>query len=576
MKKIFFSLLFLPLMQISSMAQWSNNPLLNTAVVTASDEQTIPKIATCDTGYTYISWFSHENGNYNLRMQRFEVHGIKQWDPAGLLVSSYTSMTYLTDYTLVNDKSNNAILSFQDIRSGYNNVYAYSIAPDGTELWGDNGIALSNGNYFEPYARIAVPQDNEPVFVWQRAFNTGTELDVLMLQKISPSGTLLWGAGGKTIQNSGFNYDWPDVVSSDSNSIILVWTKAVSGLTSPRYIYAQRIDSLGNTRWASDVPINTTAGLPTGTTFSLISDGSGGAFIGWFDDRTANHFRSFVQHIDKYGHLSMPANGANLSTNASTQQLYPNMAWLPVYNSLLCFYQEEDMNQNNSGLFGQRVGLNGQVYWGAGGKSFIPLSGKNIQFINARPTDSSVLVAYMDEPSSAGTLWAMRLDTAGNYLWAAQTVAMSSILTNKSYLAVGPVNNGQMIATWEDKRGGDPGDIYGQNIKLNGTLGPVSVGIDENPGDPAAPLSMGSLYPNPVKQKAMISFTLGIRQHVTIQILYINGQVCKTLLDQDMMPDTYKTIWDGTDAGGNRMAPGVYVLRVSCESGIQTKKLILQ
>jgi hypothetical protein len=182
----------------------------------------------------------------------------------------------------------------------------------------------------------------------------------------------------------------------------------------------------------------------------------------------------------------------------------------------------------------------------------------------------------MDETTIAGTLWAMRLDTAGAYLWATQTVTMSSILTNKSYLAVGRYSNGQMIATWEDHRGSDPGDIYGQNIKLNGTLGPVAVGIDENPGDPAVPLSIGSLYPNPVKQKAIINFTLGIRQHVTIQILDINGAMCKTLLDQDMRPDTYQTTWDGTNAGGNRMAPGVYLLRISCDSEVQTKKLVLQ
>jgi hypothetical protein len=52
--------------------------------------------------------------------------------------------------------------------------------------------------------------------------------------------------------------------------------------------------------------------------------------------------------------------------------------------------------------------------------------------------------------------------------------------------------------------------------------------------------------------------------------------MCKTLLDQDMRPDTYQTTWDGTNAGGNRMAPGVYLLRISCDSEVQTKKLVLQ
>ena len=562
--------------QTALQAQWSTSAFQNTAVAVASDEQTTPKVATCDNGDTYISWFSIENANYNVRMQRFDVLGNKQWDGSGLLISSNPSMTWISDHSLATDLTGYALISFMDIRSGYNNVYAYRVAPDGTQVWGADGIPLSSGNYFEPFAKIAVPQDNQPVFAWQRADNTGAQKDVVVLQKIASDGTIQWGSGGKVFSNTGFNYDYPDIVPSDNNSVILVYTRAASGITAPRYIYAQRFDVSGNTMWASDVAVNVASGLPMGTTFSLVSDGTGGAFISWFDDRTTNQFRSYVQHIDKSGNVSMPVNGSNLSTNASTQQLYPSVVWVPVYNSLLCFYLEEDLNQNNSGLFGQRLDINGQLHWGASGKSYIPMTGKNIQFINGRSTDSSAMVLYMDKNSSGkSSLWAMRVDTAGNYLWTSHMVAMSSTLTEKTFLDVGPYYNKQIIAAWEDKRN-DAGDIYGQNIKNNGTLGPLNVGINDNPANPAATLTLGPAYPNPVRQTATLRFTLGIQQHVIIQVLDINGLVCRTLIDKELSPETYTTVWDGNNAGGDRMSAGVYVLRISSDSGVQSKKIVLQ
>jgi len=558
----------------AALAQWSNNPMVNTAVVTSENQQTTPSIATADNGDTYISWFSIESGNYNLRMQRYEVHGIRKWASEGLLVSNNQSMTWITDHSLATDKSGYALLSFMDIRNGYNNVYAYRISPSGQQAWGNNGIALSSGDYFEPYARIAVTSDNQAVFVWQRSYNTGNSKDALVLQKISPAGTKKWGTNGKVLSSPTLNYASPEVVVSDSNSVIIAWTKAGSGTTAPRYIYAQRMDSLGNTMWSADVPINTIAGLPMGTTFKLISDGMGGAFISWFDDRTMLHFRAFVQHVDKFGNLSMTQNGLNLSTNGSTQQLYPDIAWLPGVHRLFCFYQEEDLNQNNSGLFGQKVSLNGSVYWGNSGKNLIPYAGNNIQFISARAADSSVVVFYMDEnvTGTSGTIWAMNLDSTGSYIWAGQKQALCSLTTPKSFLKVGHYNNEQWISCWEDHRASDPGDIYAQNLQIDGSLGPVTVGVNENPSEG---FSLGTPYPNPTRQKTSISYTLGSAMHVNLSIFDLNGNLCKALADCGMQPGTYYTSWDGTNSSGLRVPPGVYLLKVSCGTAVETKKIVL-
>ena len=107
-------------------------------------------------------------------------------------------------------------------------------------------------------------------------------------------------------------------------------------------------------------------------------------------------------------------------------------------------------------------------------------------------------------------------------------------------------------------------------------VGPVGPAKPVAPANPAAPLSLGAVYPNPVKQKATLKFTVGIQQHVTIQVLDINGLVCKTLIDQELKPEAYTIVWDGNNAAGSRMAAGVYILRISSDSGVQTKKIVLQ
>ncbi len=73
-----------------------------------------------------------------------------------------------------------------------------------------------------------------------------------------------------------------------------------------------------------------------------------------------------------------------------------------------------------------------------------------------------------------GKIKAMRLDTDGNYLWTPNYIDMCTVQSEKVHTEVSKMNNGQWIAVWEDSRNGGK-DIYGQNIKLDGTLGPVSL-----------------------------------------------------------------------------------------------------
>jgi hypothetical protein len=75
-KKVLFWILLFAMLQATLLwSQWSNDPAVNTAICTLGGEQAIPKIVVGPSGDYYISWFSNDSGNYDVRLQRLDAEG---------------------------------------------------------------------------------------------------------------------------------------------------------------------------------------------------------------------------------------------------------------------------------------------------------------------------------------------------------------------------------------------------------------------------------------------------------------------------------------------------------------------
>jgi len=564
-----------------SLAQWSDDASLNTLIAGGAGEQVLPKVVTAANGYTYVSWLSTSSGGYLVRLQLFDLYGTKLWAEEGLLVSDHPSMTWTTDYDLSVDQDTCAIIAFSDVRNdpSYYNVVAYRISPQGEFLWGPDGISLSNGDYFEPNPKICVPDDNCPVIVWQRTFNSGGQKSKLVLQKLTGTGSKLWGSGGKIWSGTGIEeYGWPQPISSDSNRVIIAWVKTLGpNYYSPKHLYVQKVDSLGSNIWSSDVPILTSTSLYIIPHFSMVSDQNGGTYCAWFDERTMNYFHSFAQHVDNTGSVTMTVNGTGLSASSGTMQMYPSIVYLPMINRLFCYFLEEDQNQNNKGISGQRLTPDGQYEWGPNGKVIINKTGIILFDIVARLADTSMVVFYTNNTylnPMDGTHWAMRIDTSGSFMWSVNKKAISDVISNKSEKSVTELNNGQWIAVWSDSRNGDP-DVYGQNIKLDGTLGPVTVGIPDANFLSSNGIELRNNYPNPFTTNTEIGFSLGSLQRVTLSIESMTGKKVKILIDRFMTAGTYTTSWNGKNQIEAPLPGGIYFVKLQTENGLKVKKIVL-
>ncbi len=569
MKKLLFFGLMMALTVSALLAQWSSDPAQNNAICDLTGEQAIPKVVTGPTGDTYFGWFSNDSSNYDVRLQRLDSQGNELWDHNGILISGHPAMTWLTDWDMTVDADNHAILTFQDIRNaGNNNVYAYRIAPDGSFIWGADGLELSNSSAFDVSPKVDVTSNGNIVVTWQADA-------VVIMQKIAPDGTLLWGPFGITLSCAD-TYSWPQPFAVEDDNILLKFFHDTGPIYAPtRHCYVQKYDTDGNAIWAGDTIVSNAGGISAWTqVFNIISDENNGCFISWHDSRGGGTISyPFVQHVNSDGSVAFTANGVQLSTEMNRQNFYPESVYDAGNNELITYWSQTDGGQSNHGITGQKLDSSGNLLWGANGNNIISISSLYVLPFAVRAAGDDLMIIYEEYTDVVNTyVKAMKLDTDGNYVWPAEQVILCSVASSKVHSEASQFSDNQIIAAWEDDRNG-PKDIYAQNVNLDGSLGPQLIGIEGNL-HPEVGSNLHN-YPNPFNPSTTISFSVSTPEHVTLGIFNIKGQLVKTLVNEIRETGNYTAIWNGKDDSGKFVSSGVYFYKMKASDYQETKKMIL-
>lgn len=468
MKNFLITLAFALLIPLLSISQWSTDPAINNAIIALSGEEAIPKIATCPNGDTYIASFSND-GNYNVRMQRLNAQGVTQWAANGILVSDNPQDSWLTDWDITADNANHAILVFPDIRNGGANVVAYRISPAGTFVWGADGIVLSTGDAnYSP--KVIATNAGNAIIAWQQD-------EVIHFQKITPAGTLPWGSSGLTISQTGLTFSWPQLLPVGTDEFIMKYYQDSGTFPAiTRHIYAQKYNASGSGVWSSATLVSNAGGISAWTqVLPIINDGSDGFYIAWHDDRDNNQLAStWVNHISNAGAVMFTANGVEASTLGGRNHYYPQLALPPGSSNVFVFWNEMDGNQNNRGIYGQKITSTGTKLWATSGMVFIEISLTDVFPEAARNSPTDVVLFYSQQITGLEyELKAFRVDTDGGYVWSPNHKTICSVASEKVHVETNNFANNQWIMTWEDDRSGQK-DIYAQNIQLDGSLGPYN------------------------------------------------------------------------------------------------------
>jgi predicted acyltransferase (DUF342 family) len=126
------------------------------------------------------------------------------------------------------------------------------------------------------------------------------------------------------------------------------------------------------------------------------------------------------------------------------------------------------------------------------------------------------------------------------------------------------------------------GDVWTNgDISINGScniycienvLNKQSTVPQNNSGKPLTPdqIALEQNYPNPFNPTTTIRYQLPEKNHVSLQIFDILGNLISTLVNQEQEPGYYSVVWNAA-----HFASGVYFYRFMSGSFVSTKKLIL-
>ncbi len=574
-KMILYALLVLIVCRQHIHAQWSDDSLQNTAVIEHSGSQVVPHIAATSDGGCYVSWYDTRNSNYDVYLQRLNALGEKVWADSGLLVSNHPQETWVTDYDLAVDQNDNAIIVFNDIRNGSTNgwdVFAYKIAPDGSFLWGNDGVGLSPAVNAESEMapKVAVTTAGNCVFVWSKS----NDADVLGMQKLSADGQKMWGEDGITLSGQqGEGMTHPEIVPAADDSVIILWKSEIGSYPATKtWLVVQKFTPQGSEAWTSGgVVIYNNGNIPVYYDPSMIADGNSGAFIVWEDQPSSSESYVYLGHVGADGSLIFPLNGIMATTDAGHLHYNPAISYITGSDELFCFWLEENLSQNMYGIFGQKFDAAGNRLWTDYGKEFIPLESRSISFVSSAATDSSLYVGYFQNSAPNAydnAVKAFYLHTDGQLLWGPEILSAAS-LGQKDDL--GLVLNSANIAlfAWNDQRN-DDGDIYAQNVNPDGSMGNTASSINTDRPAAIGGFALEQNYPNPFNPETAINYELPAVSRVRLTVYNALGQTVKVLVDARQNRGTYSVKF--TAKG---LPSGVYIYRLQIGHISLLRKMVL-
>jgi hypothetical protein len=82
-------------------------------------------------------------------------------------------------------------------------------------------------------------------------------------------------------------------------------------------------------------------------------------------------------------------------------------------------------------------------------------------------------------------------------------------------------------------------------------------------------------YPNPFNPSTTLAFELPVFDHVRLDIFAANGTLVRTLLDKNVAAGEHSIVWNGIDVDGKAVPSGVYLYKLTMESSVETRKMLL-
>jgi FlgD Ig-like domain len=289
----------------NGIALWPANGVV---VCNASQRQTRPRLYTTG-AFAVVTWEDMRSGNQDIYVQRLDDIGSALWTPNGVALCTASNNQH--DPVITTDDAGGAIVAWYDLRNGDDDVYARAVDFFGTPQWTYNGVGVGvNAGTAQLNPRIIPDGASGAIIVWQDDRNTPGSFDIYG-QRLDYGGNALWTPNGERVCFETGGQFYPDLVSDGSGGAIIAWEDSRAGKYD---LYAQHLSPLGAPLWLLDGLLVAAPATGHGILAPvMVSDGAGGALITWEDDENGGWSDVYAQRIDGYGVTWWTPNGVPVS-----------------------------------------------------------------------------------------------------------------------------------------------------------------------------------------------------------------------------------------------------------------------
>jgi hypothetical protein len=420
-------------------AEWVDGGI---AICTAPSAQTSPKMTSDGVGGAIITWTDGRAWYSDIYAQRVDVDGNVLWEMNGTAICTGTQAQGRPN--IASDGAGGAIIVWEDYRSpSDDDIYAQRVDANGNVLWVADGVPICAAEGNQGLARMISDGSGGAIVTWEDS--RGAWYDIYA-QRLDANGNVLWTSNGVAICTAAYNQEEPQLVSDGAGGAIITWYDYRDELYMLRYydIYAQRVDADGNILWTANGVAICTA-IYSQFRPQLVSDGEGGAIITW-DDYRAYDYEIYAQRVGAGGNVLWTANGVAICTRSGSQ-VYPHLVSDGAGGAIITW---QDYRPAGYDIYAQRVDADGNALWAVNGIAICTAAQAQAYPRLASDGAGGAIITWQDYRSASNyDIYAQRVDGNGNAIWITDGVVVCAAAGSQQYPEIVSSGSGAIV-TWGD------------------------------------------------------------------------------------------------------------------------------
>jgi hypothetical protein len=527
----------------------------------AINNQINPVMTTDGSGGSIVVWQDRQNGKSEIYAQRMSSTGSALWTLNGVAICTQDSSF---NPVIVSDGTGGAIISWENYRgSTTTDIFAQRVNSSGAVQWTTNGVPVCVVVFNQDTVSMVSDGLGGAILTWQD-YRSNNGFPDIYAQRVNSVGAMLWTANGVSICNQAATQRGPKLVSDGSGGAFITWYDNRAGNYD---IYTQRVSGAG-------APMYTTNGVATCTAATdqlkpdICSDGAGGVIITWYDYRSTTDFNIYAQRQGPALAIVWTVDGVVMNNNVAYDQIDPKIVSDGMGGAIISWTDyRTGAGPGTADIYSQRVNSTGAVQWTATGVIICTAAGDQIKSQLVSDGNNGAYIVWEDHRNAGNSdIYAQRIASNAAITWAATGFAMCTSAFDQLNPMI--VSNGNLgaIVVWQDYRSGNNFDIY-----MNGfNTGGIFTAIDESGLTTPIEYSLSQNYPNPFNPVTQINYQLPKAGNVRVSIFNALGQEVEVLINESQNAGNHIIDWNASS-----FPSGVYVYKLESGSFVSNKKMIL-